>query len=255
MAATYYKSQAIVITVGSITQQQSFTVHEDLLLRESEYFRIALKSQFIEGQSKTFCLAEDDPQAFDIFVQYLYTRSYTMPEKLFEGYSNPEEMWLETQAKAYLLGDKLIAMGFRTEIIRCLDDQLHKKPPSMHVLVRVAEEIYQNASATDAEAIKDVLSDHCAARMGHAWGLVTWPVWTRDDKTALVDTGLSEFIVDVFEKVVSLLSFFWLVCLRRYSWEPHTGRTTGTKIGTHRVCVGRVRGHRTAYSDMAAFHA
>jgi len=206
MAATYYKSPAIVITVGSITQQQSFTVHEDLLLRESEYFRIALKSQFIEGQSKTFRLAEDDPQAFDIFVQYLYTGSYSMPERLFEGYNNPEELWLETQAKAYLLGDKLIAMGFRTEIIRCLDDQLGKKPPSMHVLLKVAEDIYDEASATDAKAIKGVLADHCAERMGRAWGLGTCPVWTRQDRTALVESGLSEFIVDILGKVICLLS-------------------------------------------------
>lgn len=206
MAATYYKSQAIVITVGSIAEQQTFTVHEDLLLKESEYFRIALKSQFIKGQSKTFCLAEDDPQAFDIFVQYLYTGSYSMPAKLFEGYSNSEEMWLETQVKAYVLGDRLIAMRFRTEIIRCLDDQLRKILPSMHVLLRVVDEIYQNASATDAKAIKDVLSDHCAERMGHAWASRTSPVWTREDKIALVDVGPSEFNVDVLEKVICLLS-------------------------------------------------
>jgi len=206
MAPTYYKSPAIVVTVGTITEQQSFTVHEDLLLKESEYFRIALKSQFIEGQSKTFYLAEDDPQAFDIFVQYLYTGSYSMPEKVFEEYSNPEELWLGTQAKAYLLGDKLIAMGFRTEIIRCLDGQLRTQPPSIHALLIVANEIYQNASATDAIAIKGVLADHCAGRMGHARGLGTSPVWTREDKTALVEFGLVEFIVDVFEKVLCLLS-------------------------------------------------
>jgi len=217
MAATYYKSPAIVITVGSITQQQSFTVHEDLLLRESEYFRIALKSQFIEGQSKTFRLAEDDPQAFDIFVQYLYTGTYNMPEKLFEGYSNSEELWLDTEAKAYLLGDKLIAMGFRTEIIRCLDNQLRKKPPSMHVLLRVAEEIYDNASATDAKAIKAVLADYCAERMGQAGALGTSPVWTREDRTALVESGLSEFITDVLGKVSSLFTFLctiWLTVMQ-----------------------------------------
>lgn len=207
MAATFYKSPAIVITVGSITEQQSFTVHEDLLLKESEYFRIALKSQFIEGQSKTFCLAEDDPQAFDIFVQYLYTGSYSMPTKLLEGYSNSKEMWLETQAKAYLLGDKLIAMRFRTEIIRRLDDQLRKILPSMHVLLGLVDEIYQNASATDAKAIKGVLSDHCVERMGHAWAWRTSPVWTREDKIALVEIGPTEFTVDVLDKVICLLSF------------------------------------------------
>lgn len=206
MAATYYKSLAIVITVGSITEQQSFTVHEDLLLKESEYFRIALKSQFIEGRSKTFNLAEDDPQAFDIFVQYLYTGSYSMPEKLSEKYCEPQDRWLETQVRAYLLSDKLIAVGFRTEVIRCLASQLRRNPPCMHMLLEVAAAIYDTANAADAKAIKDVLSDHCANRMRHTWGGGIHPVWMRGDKTALVDIGPSEFNVDVLEKVIGLLS-------------------------------------------------
>ena len=213
MAATYYKSPAIFITVGSITKQQSFTVHEDLLLRESEYFRIALKSQFIEGQTKTFCLVEDDPQAFDLFVQYLYTGSYSMPEKLFEGHSDPEKLWLKAQAKAYLLGDKLIAFGFRTMVIQNLDAQLRKTPPTMRMLLETAEQIYENASAADAIAIKGVLADHCAERMGQVGALGTSPVWTREERTELVACGRTEFIIDVLGNVSSFFRSFRTILL------------------------------------------
>ena len=56
-----------------------FHVHQALLEAKSEWFKKALQPQFKEGIQKRVCLTDQDPDTFEIFIQWLYTGDFAMP--------------------------------------------------------------------------------------------------------------------------------------------------------------------------------
>ena len=68
----YWESPAIPLIIGEDDEKRVFYVHETLLIQTCEYFRIALQSQFVEGQEKLCRFPEDNQHAFHLLVQYLY---------------------------------------------------------------------------------------------------------------------------------------------------------------------------------------
>ena len=65
-----------MVIVGTGNEEQIFTIHEALLITCSTYFRVALSSDFLQSQGKTFCLERDDIDTVDLFVQYVHTGRY-----------------------------------------------------------------------------------------------------------------------------------------------------------------------------------
>ena len=208
MAHQFWKSPAVVVIVGTGNEEQIFTIHEALLVTCSEYFRVALSSDFLEGHDKTFRLERDDTDAFDLFVQYVYTGRYmnNLGTAAQEEHEDPRRLWLDVQTKAYLLGDKLFATEFQKEITANLQRQFSDQGSAMHELLRVARTVYECASATHAEAIRNMLAVTCAERMGEGGG---WdpPPWTKEARAALAECGPSDFITDVLMKVTLMVWF------------------------------------------------
>lgn len=73
-------SDLVHVKVGP--QEQSFFLHYDLLVQSSGYFTLALKSCWIEGQTKTVKLEDDDVEAFKIFTNWLYFRRIEGSQKI-----------------------------------------------------------------------------------------------------------------------------------------------------------------------------
>jgi hypothetical protein len=65
------------VVVGQ--QGKCFTVHQDLLVHHSPFFRAALTGSFKEADSKTVILADSDPQVFEFFVHWLYYQRFCRP--------------------------------------------------------------------------------------------------------------------------------------------------------------------------------
>ena len=196
-------SRTIPVIVGSGNDQKTFNIHEELLVKASYYFNVVLKSYFIEGQTQTVRLEEDDPGAFDLFAQYLYRGYYeTESGQTEEGDGSAEQRW-ELQSRAYVLGDKLLATGFKAYIVKALRDQFDMVGVAMHGLLGMATMVYDCTPAGDNEEIRDVLADYCAENMGDRRPPRTIVLrgWTEDDRKALVASGLEDFIVDVLGKV------------------------------------------------------
>lgn len=59
--------------VGSGQGTESWTIHRDLLTHHSPFFAAALSGSYKESTTNTVELIEDDPGAFTLFVQWLYT--------------------------------------------------------------------------------------------------------------------------------------------------------------------------------------
>lgn len=63
---------AATVKVGQGPQAESFHVSRALLCNSSHYFVAALKGPFIEGQSQTIELKDEDPETFRTYVAWLY---------------------------------------------------------------------------------------------------------------------------------------------------------------------------------------
>ena len=200
----FYESVPVTVIVGPESSKRTFYINEDLLTRNSQYFRAALNGNFSEGQTKNFRLEEDDPSAFERFVRYLIhspcSGTNDAPSSLF-----PEDFTSE-QVKFYVLGDKLLAEGFKERIATDLKDFMKDEMTQMSSLLTLAKSVYQLTSKSGGATIRNVLTWYCAVGMGCPRYSTGWysPVlmfrqWDKDEKELFLDCGLEEFQKDVLD--------------------------------------------------------
>jgi hypothetical protein len=76
----------VSVKIGS--EQIPYRIHKALLEHHSDYFRNALRQCWKEGNERQVVLGDLEPAAFDVFVDWMYTK--TIPEQDAE--------WLEREA-------------------------------------------------------------------------------------------------------------------------------------------------------------
>lgn len=94
---------------------QDFFVHSELLRRSSAFFDAALKQEWHEGKQRTVQLPEQDPETFNLYVQWLY--SGRILSKV-DGAHGSVNYLLVT--KLYALGEVLLDNVFQDRIIDVL---------------------------------------------------------------------------------------------------------------------------------------
>lgn len=72
-----FSERVVTILVGP--SRTTWRLHENLLSSSSDFFRSAFNSGFKETFDDQLTLPEDDPQAFELFVRWLYTRAMSPP--------------------------------------------------------------------------------------------------------------------------------------------------------------------------------
>lgn len=92
----------------------TWRLHENLLSSSSDFFKSAFNSGFKETLDDQLTLPEDDPQAFELFVRWLYTRAMSPPSTNaattttmtlpFTTSHPPIQTWL----RLYVLASKLL---------------------------------------------------------------------------------------------------------------------------------------------------
>src|SRR5436853_4538728 len=85
-----------------------FDAHIELLCSSSPFFEHALNGRFIEAETKTVPLSDDDPDAFAEFLSWLYR------DKIFETNKSPG--WLEL-SKLWILADMLGVPTLQNEVM------------------------------------------------------------------------------------------------------------------------------------------
>ena len=88
------------MNVGSGEDAESWIIHKRLLAHHSPFFAAAFNGNFAESATNTVCLVEDDPDAFKLFVQWLYSGELARDLGVEEDLPN-------TLCLAWALGDKL----------------------------------------------------------------------------------------------------------------------------------------------------
>ncbi len=63
----------MTVNVGSGKDAESWTIHKSLLAHHSPFFAAAFNGNFAESATNTVSLVEDHPDAFQLFVQWLYS--------------------------------------------------------------------------------------------------------------------------------------------------------------------------------------
>ncbi|KAL9032777.1 MAG: hypothetical protein Q9180_006312, partial [Flavoplaca navasiana] len=95
-------TQLVTVDVGSDEGAESWTIHKRLLAHHSPFFAAAFNGNFAESATNTVSLIEDDPDAFKLFVQWLYSGELALGELASDSKSLPRVACL-----AWALGDKL----------------------------------------------------------------------------------------------------------------------------------------------------
>lgn len=75
--SSLFSERVVTILVGP--SEVTWRLHENLLSSTSDFFRSAFNSGFRESIEDRLSLPEDDPQAFELFVRWMYARALAQP--------------------------------------------------------------------------------------------------------------------------------------------------------------------------------
>jgi len=186
LKSDFLLSPAVTVTVGTGNDKKTFYVHECLLKNASQYFKTALQSKFSEAGTKVFRLDEDDPVAFQLFVEYLYN---------FEGEKRGSRSLISC-ADAFVLGCKLVAPAFNRKVVEwAAEDMLNRSPLLMKTLLQAVGIICNRTSETDGKSMKKLLVMYCASRLGSP--KTKRKPWTKAQRLILVKSRQQEFLADL----------------------------------------------------------
>lgn len=101
------------MTVGS-TDPVTFSVHEHLICRTSDYFKTAMKAHWETSTSGSITLKEEDAEVFEVYLHWLYFETLPVRNDSAELQGNNEYAQL---AKAYALGEFLQDVNFRDAVL------------------------------------------------------------------------------------------------------------------------------------------
>jgi hypothetical protein len=122
-----------VVTIIIGPDEKEFTVHKDLLVFYSDYFRVAFNGSFIEATEKKIDLFDIDHKVFEYFHAWLYTRKL-IPE------NNEPLKWAD------LIGLWIFGDRFQMPMLQnCIMDEIfamydRKESLSLHILKAVYQD-------------------------------------------------------------------------------------------------------------------
>lgn len=122
-----YGTSIITVKVGRKENSKTFTVHENLLTKYSDFFRTALNGQWAESKTNSVLLPQHNPESFSIFTQYLYDgQIYSAKDDEDDRVTAGADWeWLRL-LEAWRLGDSLLAPSFNDAIVDVVIAKIHQ---------------------------------------------------------------------------------------------------------------------------------
>lgn len=145
-----------------------YTGHKVILSRSSDFFKKACNKEWKEGQSKIIRLPEVEPEAFDIYLQYLYTGEVVATDDELPEHRDGSR---EAQAQVvrlhwilietYLLADMLLDTKSKNAIMDAFIEILKdtKRLPDLDTITDVFRK------TTDTSPMRRLLVDFVAFRV------------------------------------------------------------------------------------------
>lgn len=103
------RSLIVTVIVGWGSKAQSFPIYKDLLTAHSPYFKACLNDAWEEGKTNTVRLEDDDPEAFETVVGWLFRDPSTI--------SSTDKPATRSIARQYQLVDKLLMTQLKNDIL------------------------------------------------------------------------------------------------------------------------------------------
>lgn len=107
----------VTLLVGS--DEHKFVVHESCLTRSSEFFKAAMKKEWVEGQTRTIKLPEEDhPEAFAHYLNFAYHKKLpteSIEIRSNEGFSGGTYSEL---GRIYVIGERMLDKAVQNAIAR-----------------------------------------------------------------------------------------------------------------------------------------
>jgi hypothetical protein len=107
-----------IVTVN-VANTRKFYLHFDLLVSESDKLSRELNGSFKEAETKAIDIADEDPDLFGFFVEYMY-RDRSILSREIEHYSE-----YVTLARLYAMGERLLASRLRAQCLWRFTQNLH----------------------------------------------------------------------------------------------------------------------------------
>lgn len=157
-------TKTIAVRVGAEPSNQDFTVHENLLIRSSPFFKAALGREFKEAKDRIVYLPESNAHAFRVYVQWLYT-SQLHTKLIFDLPTNQDSQWeWAILVKARLLGDCIQDIDFQDTVIDAMAEWANEAPKTCNdVPAHSSVEVYGNTK--DDSPLRRILVDFTAYRL------------------------------------------------------------------------------------------
>lgn len=118
MAPTFSFAQedTVVLVVGS--EKKSLVAHESYLNLNTNFFRTALKKEWVEGQTRVINLPEDDTETVTSYLTFTYgSGPPTRAWKTMRNGGPGRDGW-ELLCKLYILGERLLDTLLRNAVIK-----------------------------------------------------------------------------------------------------------------------------------------
>lgn len=122
------------------SEEAKSVVHKHILCRSSEFFQAAYRGEWREAIDKVVRLPEVDPDTFDLYLGWLYTKQIDLPSVPAAGFRDDEALeqeeddLLHSLINAYALGDVVADTSFRNAVVDKARDMLIPPHPKRVVL-------------------------------------------------------------------------------------------------------------------------
>ncbi|CAG9989478.1 unnamed protein product [Clonostachys byssicola] len=153
--------QTIEVIVGA-KKHVPFTIHENVICASSQFFKKAMSGEWSEAKSRSVRLADEDPDVFHIYTQWLYHDTFPVRVDKPGVEGNAEYLLL---AKAYVLGDMLQDGNFKDAILDAMVEKTESKLSNDTTLFPVGpviRHIYDNTmeSSEARRLLVDLYTEH-----------------------------------------------------------------------------------------------
>ncbi len=167
---------------------RTFGIHKDLVCAKSPFFRAAFNGQWKESKEGAVELPEDDPDAFELWVNWIYKHTLPCSDDQPGVPRYPKLMiQLVTMTKAYTLGDKIGDTDFADAVMDAITHTVTEDEGMLDRIIETMEFVYK--ITPESSPLREFLVELYVFR--------GFPAWFTYDKS-----GLSpEFVLDTLIKV------------------------------------------------------
>ena len=114
-SADFSREGTVTLLVGH--SEQELQAYSSDLVRESQFFAAAIKTEWVEGQTRTIKLPEEDPAAIAHYLKYLYTGKF-FTEDITGTVGDGIESCFQLLSKLYVSGERFIHPKFQNVVLK-----------------------------------------------------------------------------------------------------------------------------------------